>query len=149
MKASQVCIELIKRFESLKLDAYLCPAGILTIGYGHTLDVHPGQHISADFADVLLLEDVEAVENDLSLMLHVSLAQGQWDALVSLCFNLAGGARALPKAAPRLWADLHCSKWTDAARELLDMDHANGRELPGLKARRVAEASLFLSGVAA
>src|ERR1019366_6672384 len=103
MEASQTAFDLIQRFEGCKLDAYLCPAGIPTIGYGHTEGVHLGQHISAPFAAGLLIEDIEAVERDLALMLHVPVTQGQWDALVSLCFNLAGGARALPKKAPRLW----------------------------------------------
>jgi lysozyme len=149
MKASQVCIDLIKRFEGLKLDAYLCPAGIPTIGYGHTRCVHIGQHITTEFADVLLAEDIEAVEDDLDLMLHVPVTQGQWDALVSLCFNLAGGARALPRKAPLLWSDLQAGKKVEAAHEFLDLDHANGKELWGLKLRRQAEAALFLSGASA
>lgn len=149
MKASQVCFDLIKRYEGLKLDAYLCPAGVWTIGWGHTEDVHPGQHISADFADVLLVQDIESVEWDLGLMLHVPVTQGQWDALVSLCFNLAGGARALPRKAPLLWSDLQAGKKVEAAHEFLDLDHANGKELWGLKLRRQAEAALFLSGASA
>jgi lysozyme len=145
MEASRAAFDLIRRFEGLRLDAYLCPAGVPTIGYGHTCGVRLGQSISAEFADTLLRQDVETVENDLALMLHVTVTEGQWDALVSLCFNLAGGPRALPRKAPRLWADLTAGKKPEAAHEFLDMDHAAGVELAGLKTRRVAEAALFLS----
>ena len=145
MEASQAAFDLIRRFEGLRLDAYLCPAGVPTIGYGHTCGVHLGQTISAEFADELLRQDVEAVENDLALMVHVTVTQGQWDALVSLCFNLRGGPHALPKKAPRLWAALVAGERPEAARQFLDMDHAGGVELAGLKARREAEAALFLS----
>lgn len=147
VKTSKAAIDLIKRSEGLYLDAYLCPAGVPTIGYGHTAGVHLGQRITAPFADVLLAQDVEAVERDLALMLHVPVTQGQWDALVSLCFNLAGGPRALPRKAPHLWADLQAGKVPEAAHEFLDMDHAGGVELAGLKTRRQAESALFLQGV--
>jgi len=143
MKASQACVDLIKRCESLSLDAYLCPAGAATIGWGHTRGVHLGQSISPSFADALLQEDIEAVEEELSLMLRVPVTQGQWDALVSLCFNC--GARALPYKAPHLWACLLAGKKLQAANEFLDICHAGGVELPGLKARREAEAELFLA----
>jgi lysozyme len=146
MKAGQAALDLIRRFEGLRLDSYLCPSGVPTIGWGHTCGVHLGQTISAALAYVLLSQDVSDVENDLALMLHgTPVTQGQWDALVSLCFNLKGGPMALPKKAPRLWADLLAGKKPEAASEFLDMDHAGGVELAGLRARREAEAALFLA----
>lgn len=87
MKASEECLNAIKGFEKLELKAYKCPAGILTIGYGHTRGVKDGQVITKVQADVLLKGDVLLVEksiNDLGL----TLTQGQFDALVSFCFNL-------------------------------------------------------------
>ena len=87
MKASEDCINAIKGFETLELKAYKCPAGVLTIGYGHTRGVNKGQVITEIQADVLLKGDLLAVEksiNDLGL----TLTQGQFDALVDFCFNL-------------------------------------------------------------
>ena len=87
MKASEECLNAIKGFEKLELKAYKCPAGVLTIGYGHTRGVKEGQVITEAQADVLLKGDVLLVEksiNDLGL----TLTQGQFDALVSFCFNL-------------------------------------------------------------
>ena len=87
MRASEECINAIKGFETLELKAYKCPAGVLTIGYGHTRGVKEGQVITEAQADVLLKGDVLLVEksiNDLGL----TLTQGQFDALVSFCFNL-------------------------------------------------------------
>lgn len=87
MRASNKCINAIKGFETLELKAYKCPSGVLTIGYGHTRGVKKGQVITKVQADVLLKGDVLLVEksiNDLGL----TLTQGQFDALVSFCFNL-------------------------------------------------------------
>ena len=132
------------------MTAYLCPAGVWTIGWGHTEGVHPWKTISEAVADELLEEDVTNVEDDLAAALPIGmvLTQGQWDALVSLSFNLAGGARALPRRAPKLWAHLCAGEMPQAAHEFLDLDHAlvNGEsvELPGLKARREAEAAMFM-----
>ena len=66
MKASQAAIDLIKRFESLRLEAYLCPAGVRTIGWGHTADVQPGQRISLAKAEELLRQDIQQVEDELA-----------------------------------------------------------------------------------
>ena len=154
MKASPACIALIKSSEghgpngSLPyLEGYLCPAGVPTIGWGHTGHTNVGDVISVDQAETLLFFDIGRVEQDLLAVLPVGimLTQGQWDALVSLCFNLRGGARVLPQKAPKLWGDLLAGRNVDAAREFLDMDHANGVELEGLKIRRQKESALFLS----
>jgi lysozyme len=52
-------IDLIKRFESLELEAYLCPAGAWTIGWGHTAGVEPGMRITEQHAEELLGLDIE------------------------------------------------------------------------------------------
>lgn len=150
MTYSSKCEGLVRKFEGLRLIAYRCPAGVRTIGFGHTSGVHQGDIIDSLRADTLLTGDLDYVANVLSSMLPTTLAvsQGQFDALCSLCFNLAGGPRALPHKAPRLWAALMAGDAAGAAHEFLDMDHAlvNGKpvELPGLKARREAEAAMFL-----
>ena len=58
MKCSQEGLELIKKFEGCKLKSYKCPAGVWTIGYGHTEDVKEGDIVSPQEADKLLRADV-------------------------------------------------------------------------------------------
>ena len=144
MKASPAAIDLIKRFESLSLDAYLCPAGAWTIGWGHTAGVEPGMRITEQRAEELLSLDIEEVERHLASVIHAPLTEGQNDALVSLCFNLKGGPRQLPKVAPKLVSRINSGDYAAAALEFLDINHANGAVLPGLTRRRQAERELFL-----
>ena len=144
MKASQAAIDLIKRFESLALDAYVCPAGAWTIGWGHTAGVQPGMRITEQRAEELLGLDIAEVEGNLTSVIHAPLTEGQNDALVSLCFNLKGGPRQLPKVAPKLVAKINSGDYAAAALELLDINHANGAVLPGLTRRREAERDLFM-----
>lgn len=80
----------IKRFEGLRLKAYVCAAGVCTIGYGHTTGVKPGDVITEAQADAFFESDIRAVENQVNaLPLH--LGQYQFDAVVSFCFNVGIG----------------------------------------------------------
>jgi lysozyme len=144
MTCSPAAINLIKGFESLSLDAYLCPAGVWTIGWGHTSGVREGLRITEELAEEFLRRDVAQVDQGLAKIIHAPLTQGQYDALVSLCFNLCGGAQRLPAIAPRLVAKLDEGDYAGAANELLDIDKANGKVLPGLVRRRAAERALFV-----
>ena len=145
MTISRAGIDLIKGFESLALEAYLCPAGVWTIGWGHTRGVQSGQRIHEAQAEALLAEDIAEVERALPQVIHVTLTQGQWDALVSLSFNLCGGATRLPFTCPHLVASVNAGDFAGAARQFLNINHAaNGKVLPGLTRRREAEQKLFL-----
>jgi lysozyme len=146
MQASPAAIDLIKRFESLRLEAYLCPAGVWTIGWGHTAGVRAAMCITEAQAEAYLRDDIAQVESALPSVVRVPLTQGQHDALVSLCFNLRGGAAGLPRIAPRLIAKLNTGDAAGAAAELLDINRANGVILPGLTKRRLAEHDLFTGG---
>ena len=94
----------IKQFEGLRLKAYVCAAGVCTIGYGHTTGVKPGDVITEARADAFFESDIRAVENQVNaLPLH--LGQYQFDAVVSFCFNVGigkfkkwiyGGGKILP-----------------------------------------------------
>ena len=80
----------IKQFEGLRLEAYVCAAGVCTIGYGHTTSVKPGDVITEAQADAFFESDIRAVENQVNaLPLH--LGQYQFDAVVSFCFNVGIG----------------------------------------------------------
>jgi lysozyme len=142
--ARQAASDLIKRFEDLRLEAYLCPAEVWTIGWGHTAGVRPGDSITVQQAERLLEGDVAALEADLPRVIHAPLTDGQWSALVSLCFNLRGGALCLPRRAPLLVAKINTGDFAGAAEEFLDINRANGQVLAGLTRRRQAEREMFL-----
>ena len=132
MRASEKCINAIKGFETLKLKAYKCPAGVLTIGYGHTRGVKKGQVITKVQADVLLKGDLLAVEksiNDLGL----ALTQGQFDALVDFCFNL-GRTKLLNST---LYVKiLDNASDDDIATQFRRWVYGGGKKLDGLVKRR-------------
>ena len=90
MKISQRGIDLIKSSEGLKLKAYLCPAGIWTIGYGFTKGVRAGMTITEEQATQRLMNEICTREKELNDILdkyHVVVNQNQFDALVSFQFN--------------------------------------------------------------
>ena len=91
MKSSELLLNKIIDFEGCKLTAYKCPAGVWTIGVGHTKGVKQGQTISEAQAMSLLKGDLLPCENYVN-NLGVCKNQGQFDALVDLCFNLGTGA---------------------------------------------------------
>ena len=91
MKSSDLLLNKIIDFEGCKLTAYRCPAGIWTIGVGHTRGVKQGQKITEAQAISLLKGDLLPCENYVN-NLGVCKTQGQFDALVDFCFNLGTGA---------------------------------------------------------
>ena len=95
MKTSRKGIELIKKYEGLRLTAYRCPAGVWTIGYGHTKGVKQGQKISSEEAEKLLIEDLTPIEKNIDKM-GLKINQSQFDALVSFAM-LCRAARCLKK----------------------------------------------------
>ena len=91
MKSSELLLNKIIEFEGCKLTAYKCPAGVWTIGVGHTKGVKQGQKITEAQAISLLKGDLLPCENYVN-NLGVCKTQGQFDALVDFCFNLGTGA---------------------------------------------------------
>ena len=141
MKTGEKGLELIKRFEGLKLSAYYCPGGILTIGYGHTgKDVFQGQRITVQQAEDLLRKDVERFEKAVERLVTVELSQEQFDALVSFTYNLGEGS--LQKST--LLKVLNRGEYSKAAGQFDQWNKSGGKVLAGLVARREAEEQLFL-----
>jgi GH24 family phage-related lysozyme (muramidase) len=134
-------LELIKTAEGLKLEAYLCPNGIWTIGYGHTNEVSAGDRISEAEAESLLKQDITEFESVVSDVVKVPVNSNQFSALVAFVFNVGGNA--FQKST--LLRLLNQSDYSGAADQFLRWDKADGRSLPGLTARRQAERALFLS----
>lgn len=92
MNVSENGVNLIKIFEGCRLEAYKCPSGVLTIGYGHTgAEVHVGMEITQTEADILLKKDLIVHCNNVLKLVKVPLSQNQFDALISLEFNIGYG----------------------------------------------------------
>lgn len=87
METSNYAITNIKQFESCRLTAYKCPAGIWTIGYGHTKNVIPGMKITQVQANNFIKSDISPIELFLNGQ-NLNLKQSQYDALVDFIFNL-------------------------------------------------------------
>lgn len=88
MRISEKGLNLIRKYEGFRAKAYLCPAGKLTIGYGHVLNKKDGiLKITREAAEELLLQDIKKAELVVNKYVRIPLTQGQFDALVSLVFN--------------------------------------------------------------
>lgn len=134
-------IKLIKEFESLRLKAYLCPAKVWTIGYGHTKGVKQGMQITEEQAEELLREDMqEAI--DVVERLSVELSENQYNALVSFVFNIGGSAFAASTIRRKILANPNDSS---IRAEFLRWVYADGKMLKGLERRREREADLYFS----
>lgn len=141
MKASVDAYELIKQFEGLRLEAYLCPAGIWTIGYGHTSGVSPNSFITIQEADEYLHRDVAAFEMQLN-KLNLSLRQCQWDAIVSFVFNIGIGNFKASTLLAKIRINPDDNSIID---EFLRWVYANGKVMRGLQKRRLTEMKLYFS----
>lgn len=135
----------IQNFEGLRLDAYLCPAGIWTIGYGHTFGVQKGMKITKQQADEFFLKDIQKFENAVNTFVKVKLTQGQFDALVSFTYNC--GIENFKNST--LLKKLNQSDYTGCSEEFVRWNkiYTNGKLSPceGLTNRRKSEQKLFLS----
>ena len=142
MKTSQVGVDLIKRFEGLKLDAYLCSANVPTIGYGNTYypngtKVKLGDTITQEQADELLIDILKKFEAIVNRKLKVKVNQNQFDALVSHTYN-TGGSNTLFRLINSNAPSQDIKNWFET-RYIT----ANGVKLNGLVRRRKAESDLF------
>lgn len=137
LKTGQAGINLIKQFEGCRLKAYKCPAGVWTIGYGHTSGVKEGQVITQAQADAFLISDMEKFEKNINKFYEkYKWNQNEFDALVSFAFNI-GSIDQLTANGTRSRAVI--------AEKIINYNKANGKILPGLVRRRQAERKLFLS----
>lgn len=137
MKVSDKGLDLIKTFEGCHLTAYLCPAGKLTIGYGHTKGVHEGMTITKAQANTFLIEDCSNAEKNVnSFNDKYSWTQNEFDALVSFAYNIG--------SINQLTANGIRSKEV-IANKILEYNKSGGKVLSGLVKRRKAEHDLFVS----
>lgn len=136
MKISQDGINLITSFEGCKLVAYKCPAGVWTIGYGHTKNVKQGDVITKEKAERFLRSDIATFEK--AVMNYddkYHWTQNEFDALVSFAYNV-GSITQLVSSGRR--------RKDNIPEAILLYNKAKGQVLPGLVRRRQAEQDLFL-----
>lgn len=138
-------LSLIKNYEKLALNTYICPAGYPTIGYGHV--VKPAEAasfangINEHQANALLAADVGVAERAVLRLISVPLTDGQFDALVSFTFNL--GAGALQRSTLR--RKVNRGDHEAAPAEFMKWVWAGGRKLKGLIRRRAAEVAMYVT----
>ena len=147
MKTGQKGLALIKSFEGLVLTAYKDPVGVWTIGYGHTAAAgspkpSAGMKITAVEAADILSRDLGQYEAGVTKALRRVPSQDQFDAMVSLCFNIGPGAFG-KSSVVRFFND---GNFDMAAASFLLWRKAGGKFLSGLVRRREAERQLFLEG---
>ena len=132
---------MIKEFEGLRLRAYLCPGGVWTIGYGHTAGVKPGMVISEAQAEEYLKADLISFERYLN-GLGLALNQNQFDALISLIYNIGIGNFQKSTLLRKARINANDNSIMD---EFLRWVYSKGRVLPGLQRRRLREMKLYFS----
>jgi len=144
MRISPAGLQLIKSFEGFRETAVRLPDGRWTIGYGHVRTAREGLTITPKDADELLLYDLKSIENAVSNMIYAPLMQGQFDALVSLAFNISLG-QLRDSDIVRL---LNSGDYLGAANafDLWRKARLHGRVIvvDALVRRRAAEKTLFL-----
>lgn len=146
-------LSLIKSFEGKYYEGYLCPAGVWTIGYGHTGETlgrpsPKGMRISDADIDNLLKKDMTSFEKAVLRSVTVPLKQHQFDALVSLAFNIGAGNFATST----LLKKLNKKDYDGAAEQFLVWNKITNPQTKkkevsnGLVRRRQAERHMFLTG---
>lgn len=140
MKLGDAGKSLIQSYEKCRLEAYMPTQNdVPTIGWGHTRGVALGDTCTQEQADAWFLEDVAWAEDCVNRAITHLLNQQEFDALVSLCFNI--GCRAF--SGSTLVKDLNALDFDNASKAFLDWNKQHGQVLAGLTARREAEQTLF------
>ena len=150
-------IDLIKKFEGCSLSSYKCSSDVLTIGYGHTgVDVKSGMRITDPEAEQILKNDLIIHCNNVSRLVKVPLTQNQFDALVSLEFNIGYGnfskstllkllnAKDYKGAAKRFLFENANAKTPEEKYKGCFVFNKNKKVVAGLVKRRGEEQHLFL-----
>jgi GH24 family phage-related lysozyme (muramidase) len=133
-------LRILKSMEGLRLEAYLDPVGVWTIGYGTTAGVVSGMQISPAQAEEFLKKDLATFEAAIANIVKVPLTDDQFSALVSFVYNIG----ATEFAGSTLLQLLNQKDYQGAADQLLRWNKGGNQELPGLTRRRQAERALFL-----
>jgi len=146
VKINTAGLDLIRRWEGLRLTAYQDSVGIWTIGYGHTAEAGPpapkaGMKITEKEADDILKRDLGQYERAVTKAISVAPTSNQFAAMVSLCYNI-GPANFATSTVVKL---VNAGDPRGAAEVFLRWNKAGGKVLAGLTHRREDEKKLFLT----
>ena len=146
MQITREGLELIKAHEGLRLKAYRCPAGVWTIGYGHTSAagnpiVTPGMTIDKDEAERILRSDLTKFEAVVKKLVKVNLTPNQYSATVSFVYNV--GETNFAKSS--VLKVINSKQFDLVPAKLALWNKGGGKVLPGLVRRRAEEGALFAS----
>ena len=135
-------VDFVARFEGLKLESYVCAAGVLTIGYGHTgPEVHAGQRITLAKAKAYLADDLKTaaarLEANVGRAVVDQLSEGQYVALLSFVYNLG------LNSGWQVTKLLKARQFDAVPAQLTRFNKARGKVLKGLVTRRAAEVALW------
>nr|WP_297164289.1 lysozyme [uncultured Dysgonomonas sp.] len=139
MKIAITGVKLIQDFEGLELKAYKCPAGVWTIGYGHTKGVKQGDVITPAQATAYLQADLADAEKTVNSQ-NLKINQNQYDALVSFTFNVGTGNFLKSTLLKKVKIN---PDDTSIRSEFAKWKYGSEKVLPGLVRRREAEANLY------
>ena len=146
MRISQTLVDAVKGFEGLRLEAYRCPSGVWTIGYGHTSGVTQGMKVNEGWAESALKQDLNEVMKHVERLGLPLNTQGQIDSVVDFVFNLGitkfKQSTLRKRIAENAGDDAICAefkKWVFCTQ--------NGKnvKLPGLVKRREWECKRWIS----
>lgn len=144
MKINQAGLNIVKEFEGLCLSSYKCPAGVWTIGYGHTEGVTRGMQITKEEAEDLLRHDLQLFENGVKRFIgDAPTNENQFSAFVSLAYNIGIGAFGKSSAL----REHKSGNYELAANKIMLWNKAGGKVLAGLIRRRKAESKLYAISV--
>lgn len=136
LSLSAVALVGVVMHEGYRGEAYVpVPGDVPTIGFGTTAGVKMGDRITPPVALQRALADVQRFEGALRQCVRVPLHQHEYDAFVSLSYNIGSGAFC----GSTLVRKLNAGDYPGACAEILRWDKAGGRVLPGLTKRRQAE----------
>lgn len=133
-------IDLIKKYEGFSARPYKCPAGVLTIGYGRTIDVRPYEITTEEAETIWLDKYVKTIAGQILALVNVELSNNQICALIDFVYNLGIGNFK----SSTLLRKINQGDFSAAANEFLKWNKAGGIVLKGLENRRITERMLFL-----
>ena len=135
---SAACLVGIATHEGYRSEAYKDTVGIPTVGFGETAGVKMGDKTTPERALVQLLESTEKHADAIRQCIKVPLYQHEFDAYISLAYNIGTGAFCRSTLVKKL----NAKDYAGACEEIRRWNKAGGKVLPGLVKRREAEYSM-------
>lgn len=136
-------LDLIKKYEGFSSQAYKCPAGVWTVGWGHTgRDINKDTILTREEAELMLKKDVANLQEQILFLLNDKPSMNELDALTSLCYNVGLGAfkksRLLKRINLKENGELIAKEW-------IEFNKVNGKVVKGLLRRRAEEICLYFT----